>query len=118
MISASGRYINGKWIPSNQAKAKLSTPPSSPAKVRRGPYASKTKRPGLKEAIKVAFEAGNTTLEEVKTEIEGKGFYLAIESIRKIRIEEEIPNHYQARAKVGLAENRTCIRNATWEDKK
>ena len=116
--SSSGRHINGKWIPSNQPMAKLSTIPSQPQKVRRRPYTSKTRRPGIQEAIKAAFEAGNTTLEEVKKEIEKEGFYLGIESIRKIRIEEEIPSHYQARAKVGLAENRTCIPNATWEDKK
>jgi hypothetical protein len=99
MLSPSGRYSNGKWIPTNPPQIDPPTPPSPPQKVGRGPYVSKTSKPGTKEAIKTAFVAGFTTLEEVKKEIESEGFYLGIESIRTIMRKLKIGKRYKKRVK-------------------
>ena len=126
MISPSGKWINGKWIPTNPPQ--IDPPPSQtqnggrdshvskPPQLNPAPppitekiyYDSKTKKTGLKEAIKAAFDAGNTTLEKIRAEILKKGFDLGIESIRKIMIELNIGKRYQKRVEKKVIGRGTC----------
>ena len=112
MISPSGKRINGKWIPSNQPKANLSILPSPSSKVGRGQYASKTTKPGTKEAIKTAFVAGNATIKEIREEIFTEGFELSKSSINTIMREQKIGTRYKERTNKKELTRKVAIREA------
>ena len=116
MISPSGKCINGKWIPTNPPQ--IDPPPSPTPMVGRGSYASKTTKLGTKEAIKTAFEAGNTTINEIREEIFTEGFELSKSSINAIMREQKIGTRYKKRANKNASTNKTCKPKKECEDRK
>ena len=116
MISHSGRRINGKWIPTNPLKIHPPTPPCPPKKAVRKLHASKTRRPGLNEAIRVAFKDGKETIEKIREAIFTQGFDLSKSSVNSIMRELKIGKRNKKRAKKGTAKGGTCNQKIAWED--